>query len=102
MFLKILNVGRLGVKEEKGMFFLDAILKLFARREGISTQHKQSGTLPIYTQYQLLFFFFQAELSFRNFLLMANFVQSEMKIKMQRADLFLHMVAGTKQVLSSK
>lgn len=86
MFLKILNVGRLGVKEEKGVFFLDAILKLFARREGISTQHKQSGTLPIYTQYQLLFFFFQAEVGFRHFLLTANFVQSglnstQMKIK---------------------
>lgn len=58
MFLKILNVGRLGVKAEKGVFFLDAILKLYAaRREGISTQRKQSGTLPVYPQWQSSFFF---------------------------------------------
>lgn len=46
MFLKILNVGRLGVKEVKGVFFLEAILKLYARREGISTQHKTEWNSP--------------------------------------------------------
>lgn len=40
MFLKILNVGRLGVKQEKGDSYFNAILKLYTRREGISTQHK--------------------------------------------------------------
>lgn len=62
MFLKILNVGRLGVKEVKGVFFLEAILKLYARREGISTQHKTEWNSPnLPTGSAFIFFFFSKQ-----------------------------------------
>lgn len=76
MFLKILNVGRLGVKEVKGVFFLEAILKLYARRKGISTQHKTEWNSPNLPTGSAFIFFFQAEPGFRHFLSTANFVQS--------------------------
>lgn len=87
MFLKILNVGRLGVKEVKGVFFLEAILKLYARREGISTQHKTEWNSPNLPTGSAFIFFFQAEPGFRHFLSTANFVHSglnstQLKIKM--------------------
>lgn len=34
MFLKILNAGRLGVKEGKERFFSNAVLKLYASKGG--------------------------------------------------------------------
>lgn len=51
MFLKILNVGRVGVKEEKGVFFFNATLKLYTRR-ALAGNTKESGILPINSQCQ--------------------------------------------------